>query len=491
MKLTVHKKDAKLRQTDVCVIFVSQEWVSSGNPALPRNLSGLLDGADLSYFKGKQSETYLYAPKSSAKAILCGIGEEKKATAESLRNAASAVVGLCRDCGVTEICAAPPSGQSPAGDFSLKAIAEGLSLANYSFDRYRNVPADEAKPLLKAAHFITDVKNAAAILREAEIISANILACRDLVNETSEQSNPVSIAAQARKLASIKGVTCTVLGKKEIEKKKMGLLLAVNRGSKIEPRLVVLAYKGDHGSKKYCALVGKGITFDSGGVNLKPSGHIETMRMDMAGAAAVMYALKTAAELKLRKNLYAVMPLTENMISNEAYRPGDIFTAYNGKTVEVGNTDAEGRLILADALSYTVRELKPAYVVDLATLTGACIVAFGEITAAFLSNDDGLRGMLKSASETSGEKLWELPLFPEYDENMKSDIADISNMSAERNAGTIMGAVFLKNFIDEAKWAHIDIAGTAWYSKQRGYRPKNATGYGVRLLTDFVRKLDI
>lgn len=267
----------------------------------------------------------------------------------------------------------------------------------------------------------------------------------------------------------------------------MGLLLAVNRGSKIPPQLVVLKYNGNPKSKKYFAVVGKGITFDSGGMNLKPSGHMETMRMDMSGAAAALYTIKTVADLQLKKNVYAVIPLTENLISNSAYRPGDVFKSYSGKTVEIGNTDAEGRLILADALSFTEDKLNPDYIIDMATLTGACLIALGETVAALLSTDEKLAEMIKNASDKTGDKIWQLPLYDEFAENMKSDIADIKNISSDRNAGTIMGAIFLKNFIKDTKWAHIDIAGTAWYSKPRGYRPKNATGYGVRLVTEVIK----
>ena len=248
-----------------------------------------------------------------------------------------------------------------------------------------------------------------------------------------------------------------------------------------------MKYKGTSAKKDWIALVGKGITFDTGGINLKPSGHIETMRTDMAGAAACIYTMKAIAQMKLPVNVVAVIPLAENMISHTAYKPGDVFTAYNGKTVEIGNTDAEGRLILADALSFTEKTFKPKAMIDIATLTGACIVSFGEIVAAFLTNDEKLSSALIKASEITGERIWRLPLYKEYNEDIKSEIADIINVPAQRTAGTIIGATFLKNFVEKTPWVHIDIAGTAWYSKKRGYNPKNATGFGVRLLYEFVK----
>jgi leucyl aminopeptidase len=270
---------------------------------------------------------------------------------------------------------------------------------------------------------------------------------------------------------------------------KMGLILAVNKGSAKPPQLAVLKYRGDYQDKKFIALVGKGITFDSGGMNLKPSGHIEDMRTDMAGAAAAMYTLKSAAELKLARNLYAVLPLTENMLSNDSYRPGDVFTAYNGTTVEIGNTDAEGRLVLADALAFTEKILKPDCIIDIATLTGACLATFGELMAGYVTTDDGLGKVLEEAGAATGELIWRLPLIKDYEENVKSDIADICNISSEKNAGTIMGGIFLKNFVKTKRWAHIDIASTARATKPRGYRPKNATGFGVRLLVEAIISL--
>jgi leucyl aminopeptidase len=314
--------------------------------------------------------------------------------------------------------------------------------------------------------------------------------CRDMINETSDRCNPVTFAAEAKKLARAGGMTCRVYGKNEIQKMKMGLLMAVSRGSSYPPRMIVINYRGNPKEKKSIAIVGKGITFDSGGMNLKPSGHMETMRSDMSGAASCLYAVMAAAELRLKVNLTAVIPLCENMLSNNSFRPGDIFTAYNGKTVEIGNTDAEGRLILADALAYTVDRLKPDCIIDIATLTGACLVCFGEIIAGMLSTDDKLAERLFRAGEKSGERLWRLPLYREYDDDMKSDFADINNVSAGRNAGTIMGAVFLKNFVDKTPWAHIDIAGTSWYSKPRGYKPKHATGFGVRLFIDLLKQME-
>lgn len=487
MKLASIKTPKQINKKDVFIFFISNEAKKTGKLTDYKELQQIIDQADLDRFKANTNEKFVYMSKKNPAMFIIGLGEEKKINDDILRNAGSIAASLCREYNISEVYIVFPLLNTINADVSSVLLLEGITLANYSFEKYRNIPADEAKALIKKVTIIIEKPLNAAKLREIEIISANTVLCRDLVNDTSEESNPVSIAREAQKLTKIKGVACKVFGKKEIERMKMGLLLAVNKGSKIPPQFVVLSYKGDSDSKKSIALVGKGVTFDSGGVNLKPSGHIETMRMDMGGAAAVLYAFKAAAELKIKKNIYAVIPLTENMISSDAYRPGDIFTSYSGKTVEIGNTDAEGRLILADALAYTAKNIKPQYIIDIATLTGACLVAFGETVAAYLTNDEKLGAALEEASESSGDKIWKLPLYIEYEENLKSEIADIVNVSAERNAGTIVGATFLKNFIDEISWAHIDIAGTAWYSKQRGYRPKNATGFGVKLLIDLLK----
>jgi leucyl aminopeptidase len=486
MILAAKKDGQTFKKEDVVILFLAEQGRAELKKSLPGALSYIEKRLNLSFFKGKQSEVMFFPFADHPTIILCGMGKKDEIDAESLRRSAAGTVALCRDRSINRVNVIIPEIQNIDGGRVLASIAEGIYLANYGFDKYKTKANDNGKPLLISATFLTNAKNAAPILRRVGIISRNTLLCRDLINETSEKSDSQGIAREARALGKIPGVTCTVYGKKDLENMKMGLLLAVNKGSRRPPQLVVLKYQGARRSKKSIALVGKGITFDSGGINLKPSGHIEDMRTDMAGAAAVMYALKSAAELKLPRNLYAVLPLTENMLSNESYRPGDVFTAYNGTTVEIGNTDAEGRLILADALAFTEKKLKPDAIIDVATLTGACLTTFGELVAGYVTTDDGMGAALERAGEATGELIWRLPLFKDYEENLKSDIADICNIPAERNAGTIMGGIFLKNFIKNKRWTHLDIASTARATKQRGYRPKNATGFGVRLLVEAV-----
>ncbi|HOT44857.1 MAG TPA: leucyl aminopeptidase [Spirochaetota bacterium] len=488
MKLIPKQKVPSFKKSDTVVLFIGEEEAASRGKKMPGTFSHIEETIDLSFFKGKRSEIIFVPLADKPNFILCGTGNDKERDAESMRRCAAAVVSQCRDRSIERIHVLVPPMKNMDASMALSAVSEGLYLGNYSFDRYKTNKKDNGAHPVSTAVLYSSAKNASSILKDTEIVARNTLLCRDLINETSEKSDSRGIAREAASLAALAGVTCRVFGKKEIEKMKMGLILAVNKGSTRPPQLVVLTYRGNPRSRKFFAVVGKGITFDSGGMNLKPSGHIEDMRTDMAGAAAALYTIKSAAELKLKKNVYAVLPLTDNMLSNDSYRPGDVFTAYNGTTVEIGNTDAEGRLILADAIAYTEKVLKPACIVDIATLTGACLVTFGEIIAGYVTTSRDLGSLLEKAGEATGELIWELPIHKDYEENLKSDIADLCNISSEKNAGTIMGGIFLKNFVNDAQWAHIDIAGTARSSKPRGYRPKNATGFGVRLLVEAIRQ---
>ncbi len=487
MKLSAKKISFNFKKNDVIALFMSDSSLKGKSGLLPGEFSYISDNVDLDYFKATKDEIFFLPFIERPGIILCGLGKIEEITTDILRSSASSVSTTCIDKGIKVLNAFIPEIESIDEAEVLRAISEGLILGNYSFDKYKSKDNTDKKTLIEKAFLFCQTKGAGDIVTEAEVTANSVLQCRNLVNDTSENSNPSKIVSEAKKIAKLDRVTCKVLGKDDIEKLGMGLLHAVNKGSSIPPQLVVLKYAGNPASDKNITIVGKGITFDSGGLNLKTSGHIETMRMDMAGAAAALYTLKAVAELKLAKNVNVVMPLTENMLSNESYRPGDVFKAFNGKTVEVGNTDAEGRLILADALSYSVKELQPDCILDIATLTGACVATFGEHVAGMLANNDKLSEVLEKASILTGEKIWRLPLLSVYEEALKSDIADLNNISSDKNSGTITAAAFLKNFVDDCKWAHLDIAGTAWFSKKRSYTPKNATGFGVRLLIETIK----
>ena len=489
MKLAVKKTTTKIGINETAVILACERKGPDTALRIPGALAFLDEEFNLSSFRGKQGDTVFCAMKNRPGVILCGLGREEDVTAETLRNSAAAAAAECLKRNITVIQVVPPALSRPDDGAILAALAEGFYLGDYSFTRYKTKKDNDAR--FESITFHSNLDTADDIIRETGIVCRNTAVCRDLVNDSSDNCTPELFAAAAKKLAGIKGMKFTVFNEKEIVKMKMGLLTAVSRGSANPARLVVIRYRGDVKSQKSIALVGKGITFDSGGLNLKSSGNIEGMRSDMAGAAACLCAIRAAAELGLQRNITVVIPLAENMLGSSSYKPGDVYRAYNGKTVEIGNTDAEGRLVMADALAYTVDRLKPDMVIDIATLTGACIVCLGEIVAGYLTSDDRLSEMLFNAGEKTGERLWRLPLYREYAEDIKSDFADMNNVAPGRKAGTIIGAVFLKNFVGKTPWAHIDIAGTSWFSKKRGYRPRYATGYGVRLFIELLKSLNL
>ncbi len=489
MKLIAADKDRGLGVRDTAALFLPEEFHKGSGAPVPPAFSFIKDRINLRYFKAKPGETLFIPFGDKPAVIVVGLGKKGEITAESLRTSAGAAVDVCRRKRISTLHVFVPEIEKLPEPSAVGPLAEGLCLANYAFDRYKSKGEDTVKTVDTAVFHVKAPSGTRRLLAETGILCENTLLCRNLVNETSDLANPVAIAREAKRVGRLRGVSCRVLARRDLERLKMGLILAVGRGSAFPPQLVLLNYRGDPKNRKSVAIVGKGITFDSGGLNLKPTGHIEGMRGDMAGAATCIYTIKAAAELRLKANIAAVVPLCENMLSNTSFRPGDVYKAHNGKSVEIGNTDAEGRLVLADALAYAEEKFKPGCIIDIATLTGACLVCFGEIVAGLISNNDPVADELFAAGEETGERLWRLPLYREYGEELKSDIADIRNVSASRNAGTIMGAVFLKNFVKKTPWAHIDIAGTSWFSKQRGYRPKNATGFGVRLLIEAIRRL--
>lgn len=485
MKFVTGKKISPIKNDDTVATLMAEESTSAPLEHLPEEISFVGDSINLASFKGKSGDVLFIPIKGRPSVILCGLGKTRDVSRETIRNSCAHIIAECQKRKIDTIhCIIPSVSHLPEEDV-FSSVAEGLYLSNYSFSRYKSSKESENRVAKAILHGRGDATE--TIARETEIICRCALECRDMVNESSDRCTPKDFADEAKKISHTHSLRCTVMDEKEIEKAGMGLLASVGRGSPNPPRLVIVRYKGDQKSSKIIALVGKGITFDSGGLNLKPSGNIETMRSDMAGAAACLYTIKAAAELGLKKNIVAVMPLAENMPGGASYRPGDVYRSYNGKTVEIGNTDAEGRLILADALAYTSANLKPDYMIDIATLTGACIISLGEAIAGLMTPHDGLAQLLFDAGEKTGEKIWRLPLAKEYEEDLKSDFADLINVASGRKAGTIMGALFLKNFVSSIPWAHIDIAGPSWFSKKRGYRPKNATGFGVRLFMEFLK----
>jgi leucyl aminopeptidase len=423
-------------------------------------------------------------PERPGRVLIVGLGKREELDAERARVAAALAAKEAARLKVGSLTWALPSGED---DALAEGLVTGTILGSYRFDRFHSKDPDDPPPPELEALVLLAPESAAAAAEAARVCAEAQNRARDLQSLPSNVATPSFLARRAREISSAHpAVSTEVLGREEIAEKKMGGLVAVSQGSAEEPKLIVMRYDGG-GAGETLGLVGKGVTFDTGGISLKPSGSMHEMKMDMSGAAAVLETVRAIAELGLALNLIAVIPSTENMPSGTAIKPGDIITQYNGKTVEVNNTDAEGRLILADALAYAV-EQGAERIVDIATLTGAVMIALGSTYAAVIGNDDDLVGGVEAAGRETGELVWRLPLHPEYKALTKGTVADLTNASAKRKAGTIYAASFLEEFVGERPWAHVDIAGTAW-DVGRPYTGSDASGYGVRLLTALAREL--
>jgi leucyl aminopeptidase len=361
-------------------------------------------------------------------------------------------------------------------------------LGNHIFDKYKK---EKKYTPVKQIDFLVrpdETRKYSRLSSRVRTICQGTILTREWVNTPSNDKRPERFARSIVALAKKENLKVTVLGEKELKQKKFGAILAVAAGSRSKPRMVILEHH-PKGSKKVVVLVGKGVTFDSGGINLKPSSGMEQMKLDMSGAAAVAATLITAAKLKSRLSVIGILPIVENMPSGNASRPGDIIKSHDGKTVEIGNTDAEGRLILIDAISYGINKYKPHTLIDMATLTGACIVALGEKVAGTFSFDDTLAEDIILSGQKTYERCWRLPLIEEYKEFFKSDFADLNNVGSTRYGGAITAALFLSEFVKDTRWAHIDIAGPAYAKKESAYCGPGGTGVGVRLLCDLLDKL--
>lgn len=439
-------------------------------------------------FLGKEGETLLlYSSKGKEKRILLlGLGSKKESFPDSIRRAYAASVKAVRAKRWKSVNFLIPETDSIEREVICKAVVEGVLLTNYAFDTFKKESND---PIEKIC-FCDFSKKEDLLLKKVRTLIDSVNFARDLVNGNADIVNVEKLTLHAKELAKEHSlVKTTILDKKLLQKEKMGLILAVGQGATLDPALIILEYKGDPKSKEKIAIVGKGITYDTGGLNLKPTGGMETMKCDMAGAAAVLATLRAAAELKLKKNLIAVLAVVENAIGPGSYKPGDVLRSYSGKTVEINNTDAEGRLVLADAISYIEDQYAPTEIIDLATLTGGVVIALGEEATGLFSNDDKLAHRLEKAGERTHERLWRLPLYPEYKEMLKSPIADLKN-SGPRKATAATGALFIEQFVKKTAWAHLDIAGTAYLSELKPYHPTAATGVGVRLLIDYLEHRD-
>jgi leucyl aminopeptidase len=447
---------------------------------LPAGLASAPGAGDA---KGGFKKLAMLHPEHPTRVLVVGLGERGELDAERARVAAALAAKEAGRLSAKSIAWALPGSEDDAD--LAEGLVTGTILGAYRFNRFKSKdPEDPAPPSLDSLVLLSPESVAAAVAI-ARICAEAQNRARDLQSLPSNVATPSFLAERAAEIATAHdALSVEVLGREEIAAKGMGGLVAISQGSAEDPRLIVLRYSGG-GPGGTLGLVGKGVTFDTGGISLKSAPGMQEMKMDMSGAAAVLETVGAVAELGLEVELIAVVPSTENMPSGTAIKPGDIITQYSGKTVEVNNTDAEGRLILADALAYAV-ELGADQIVDIATLTGAVMIALGSSYAAVISNDDELAAEVEQAGRETGELVWRLPLHPEYKALMKGTVADLTNAAPKRKAGTISAAAFLEEFVGETPWAHVDIAGTAW-DVGRPYTGSDASGYGVRLLTALAR----
>lgn len=485
-----HVKNASVREKADCLVI--PYWKDEKTiPAIEqKELPLFLKEIALDDFKGESEESmWIYpAGEKEKRFLLLGLGKRNNTSLENLRRCFSAAIKKAQEVGGKRVNILLPVKHKIKDNLFLRSILEGVFLANYAFNRWKCESLKKRSfSLVEEVVFIgADRKLLQKESSEISAIADGVYLARDLVNENADIVTPQKLAEVAKSLQNRK-IKVDIFDKRSIEKEGMGLLLAVNKGSNKDPVFAIASYKGKPSSKEHIVLVGKGITFDSGGLNLKPTGGIETMKSDMAGAASVLATIQVISKLNLKINVTGVIAATENSIGPNSYKPGDVFKSYSDKTVEVVNTDAEGRLILADALAYVVDKLTPTLIIDIATLTGGVIIALGEEVAGFLANDEKLADRLQKASDATGESIWRLPLYSRYKEMLKSDIADLKNSGGKRSASAIMGALFLQEFVNDIPWAHIDIGGASFFSIPTGYYTTHATGFGVRLFIELLK----
>jgi leucyl aminopeptidase len=446
-----------------------------------------LSGGDFSGKEGETAVLYANGDLAAPRLLLVGLGNHASFTLEKLRRTAANVAKKTRSLGVRDAAFALPIPEGAGIEGSARAATEGATLGLYRFTRYKTagIDAQGDREVETLDLVLDDPADEAAASRGVDAgikVAAATLLARDLANEPSNAATPEYLAAKAGEIAERYDMEARVLDRAEIEAEGFLGLATVGRSAMNEPRFIVLEHR-EGGDTAPIVLVGKAVTFDSGGISIKPSSGMENMKFDMSGGAAVLGAMEAVGALDLPLNVVALVPATENLPGGDAFKPGDVLQMHSGKTVEILSTDAEGRLILADALSYA-RRYEPAAVVDCATLTGACHVALGDYASGLMGNDEGLIAEVQTAGEMTGERAWPLPLFEEYTEQIRGDVADIKN-SGGRYGGALTAGAFLKEFADYP-WAHLDIAGTAYGKKGNAYTPKGATGVPARLLVEFL-----
>ena len=495
MQFNVKQGNIQDEAADMVVVNLFEGVTTPGgatgavNAALDGALADVLAAGD---FKGKLNSTFVHYPrgKVGAKRVLVvGLGKSDKFGLDQARQAAATAAKKARELGAksfTTIVHGAGIGGLNAQD-AAQALAEGTLLGLYRFAEYKQ--ADENGKEVEQVNVVTSDASQVAAIREGvrigEAIAEGQIRARNLSNQPGNTATPSYLADQAKQIGEKYGLKVTALSYDECKALGMGMFCGVAQGSEEPAKFIIMEHNADRSDLDTVMIIGKGITFDSGGISIKPTDGMWDMKHDMSGGAATIGAMQVVGALKIPLHVVGIVPATENMLSGKAFKPGDILRAMNGKTIEIQSTDAEGRLVLGDALCYAKR-FNPKGVIDMATLTGACVVALGNVAAGLLTNDQGLADKVKAAAEKTGEKVWQLPLWDEYNEQIKSTFADMRNTGG-RPGGAITAAAIMKNFVDSYPWVHLDIAGTAWGTNESGYNTKGATGYGTRLCVEVLR----
>jgi leucyl aminopeptidase len=459
----------------------------------PRIKQLICKATQLAEFSGKdKQQILLYDPPQTKvkRCLFIGIGDREKIDMECLRRFAGQAVRKGMAAKLDKVVIVLPDAASVGADAAevLRAIAEGAGLANHKFTKYKEKTNGKSLKQIALVPPSKATRKERTLVRHVNVVIQATLLARQWVNTPANDKVPAQFAKMIAGAAKDTDLRIKVMGEAQLKKQRFGALLSVSAGSSNPPKLVEMVYAPPH-AKKTIVLVGKGVTFDTGGYNLKHSSGLSTMKIDMGGAAAVAATMIAVSGLKLKFRVVGLAPLVENMVSGEATRPGDIIRSFTGKTVEIGNTDAEGRLILADAMAYGIKKYKPDTLIDLATLTGACVVALGEKMAAVFSKDPTLSDAIVASGLATHERCWPMPLPEDYKQLLKSELADISNLPSTRYGGAITAALFLSEFVGDTRWAHIDIAGPVFQKKGSDYCGPGGTGFGVRLLCDLIGKL--
>ena len=427
--------------------------------------------------------------KPAQRILLAGIGKKENITKDTIRLVSGKIAQKARDLKLKEFSIIAPPSFVTEQISSVSQIVEGSKMALYKFDKFKTEKTDNSPDLTIIVSKSNKVSQA---IKTAIIVADGAIFTKSIANLPPNECTPSTLANFAKIISKKNKMKCNIISKSELKKRGFGGITAVGQGSKNEPKLIVLEHNRGPRNEKPIVLVGKAVTFDTGGISLKPGEKMNEMKFDKCGGCTVLGIMKAVSELKLPINVVGIVPSVENMPDGESYRPGDIIKLYNGKTAEILNTDAEGRLILADALSYGEKHYSPKAIIDFATLTGACIVALGTNVAGIVSNNEKLTKKINESSKRTMEEVWTLPLNQDFMDMIKSEVADMKNIGIGRAAGTITAAAFLRNAIEDTPWIHTDIAGVAWTqiaTKEKSYNPKGATGFGVRLILDYLQNM--